>query len=46
MLQQVINEAECRAVERIQNGSFKQACQAVESFADLVVRLLGQLPSN
>jgi hypothetical protein len=39
MLSQVIAEAERRAVERIRNGSFKQACEAAGRFADMVLKL-------
>ena len=46
MLQQVINDAERKAVERIRNGSFKQACKATERFADMVIKLADRLPSD
>jgi hypothetical protein len=46
MLSQVIAEAERRAVERIRNGSFKQACEAAERFADMVIRLTNPRPKG
>jgi hypothetical protein len=46
MLQQVIEEAEHRAVKRIRTGTFKQACKATERFADLVIKIASQRPSN
>jgi len=46
MLQQVIKEAERKAVERIRSGSFREACEATERFAHMVMKLSVQLSSN
>ena len=46
MLQQVIKEAESRAIERIRSGSFKQACASAERFADTVIKLANRLSSH
>ena len=46
MLQQVIKETERRTIERIRGGAFKQACEATERFAEMVIKLANRLPSH
>jgi hypothetical protein len=38
-IREVLDAAGCTTVDRIRNGSFKQACRAVDCFADTVLKL-------
>jgi hypothetical protein len=38
-IRKVLDEAGSTTVDRIRNGSFKQACKAVDCFADTVLKL-------
>jgi hypothetical protein len=38
-IREVLDAAGCTTVDRIRNGSFKQACKAVDCFADTVLKL-------
>jgi hypothetical protein len=38
-IREVLDAAGCTTVDRIRNGSFKQACEAADQFADTILKL-------